>query len=100
MEDYHQGVVFPLVNRDTSFLLILIVCNNTLGYGDGPDIGIGRRTPELSIRECVQDALCCMHELGSMPRVTYESTHFVSHGAMSLESHLKAPLRQTATCLS
>ncbi len=60
---YHQGVVFPLVNRDTSFLLILIICNKTLGFGDGPDIGSARRTPELSIRECVDDALCCMQQL-------------------------------------
>lgn len=61
--DYHRGVVFPLVNRKTSFLLILIVCNNTLGYEGGPDIGYGRRTPELSIRECVDAPLWCMQQL-------------------------------------
>lgn len=63
MENYHEGVVFPLVNRDTSFLLILVICNTTLGYGDGPDIGYGLRTPELVIRECVHHVLCCMQQL-------------------------------------
>jgi hypothetical protein len=56
VNDYHQGVVFQLVNRDTNYLLILIVCNNTLGYTDGPDVGYTRRTPELSIRKCAAPA--------------------------------------------
>jgi hypothetical protein len=53
--DYQSAVVWPLVNRDTEQLLILIVCNVSLGYADGPDTGVDLRTPELSIRRC---ALC------------------------------------------
>lgn len=50
LEDYESDVVYPLVNRDTGFLLILTICNNTLGYPDGPETGVALRTSELSLR--------------------------------------------------
>ncbi len=68
VDDYHRGVVFQLVNRDTGYLLILIVANNTLGYTDGPEVGFTRRTPELSIRKCARPCHRCAsyeHQLQS-----------------------------------
>ena len=53
LANYQNAVVWPLVDRDTEQLLILIVCNITLGYGDGLEVGTALRTPELSIRRCV-----------------------------------------------
>ena len=47
--DYVRDDIFPLVNRDTGFMLILIVCNNTIGYPGGPERGFWLRTPEFSV---------------------------------------------------
>ena len=51
--DYVEYDRYALVNRDTGFLLILIVCNNTIGYPGGPERGWGLRTPELFIERCL-----------------------------------------------
>ena len=47
--DYVRDEIFPLVNRNTGFMLILIVCNNTIGYPGGPERGYWLRTPEFSV---------------------------------------------------
>ena len=61
--DYVRDDIFPLVNRDTGFMLILIICNNTIGYPGGPERGYWLRTPEFSVTRvtphpCIQGLLC------------------------------------------
>lgn len=65
--DYVEYARYALVNRDTGFLLILIVCNNTIGYPGGPERGWGLRTPELSSKRCL-----AMHQ--NLP-VQYWTSH-------------------------
>jgi len=48
--DYVNYDRFVLVNRETGFMLILMICNNTIGYAGGPERGFGLRTPELSVQ--------------------------------------------------
>ena len=50
--DYVQYDRFALVNRETGFVLILIICNNTIGYPGGVERGYWLRTPELSFKRC------------------------------------------------
>ena len=69
--DYVEYDRYALVNRDTGFLLILIVCNNTIGYPGGPERGWGLRTPELSSERC----------LARQPEPTYSILGFTSWAA-------------------
>ena len=52
--EFYAGVPFTLVNTGTEQLLMLIVCNVTLGYPGGYATGVARRTPELSILRCAR----------------------------------------------
>lgn len=52
MQEFYAGVPFTLVNTGTEQLLMLIVCNVTLGYPGGYQTGVALRTPELSILKC------------------------------------------------
>lgn len=50
--DYVQYDRYALVNRETGFVLILMICNSTIGYPGGFDRSYWLRTPELAIQRC------------------------------------------------
>ena len=64
--DYVQYDRYALVNRETGFIMILIICNSTIGYPGGYERSYWLRTPELAIqRYSIPSA--CTRLLGTSP---------------------------------
>ena len=52
--DYVQYDRYALVNRETGLMLMLMICNSTIGYPGGFERSYWLRTPELAIQRCCQ----------------------------------------------
>ena len=74
--DYVQYDRYALLNRETGFIMILIICNSTIGYPGGYERSYWLRTPELAIRRCCQPSACArLPEYFSYPQQTIRGIH-------------------------